>query len=324
VLTPASTPRPRTTEELLGPELLARLDRLEVLSRKVFAGKLPGERRSRRKGSSVEFDDYRNYVPGDDLRRIDWNVFARMDRFFVKLFREEEDQALHIAIDASASMDAGSPGKLVLAQRLAMALAYIGLVNQSRVIVSVLGAPGRPAFQQLAPMRGRRNAVRVARFILDNVWPPAGAAATDRPAAAAPFNDLLRTLALTRCGKGVLILISDFLVREDLKPGLNYLTGGGFDVHCLQVLSPGEMEPEKEGGGSVIGDLRLTDVETGGAAEVTVTAATIKQYKRRLEAYIESVRSACAARGIGHSLVRSDADLGGLITGYLRRKRLVG
>src|SRR5580765_6674127 len=117
-----SANRPSTIDELLGPELLSRLDRLDVLSRKVFAGKLPGERRSRKRGTSVEFDDYRNYVAGDDLRRVDWNVFARLDKFFLKLFREEEDLALHIAIDASASMDAGSPSKLVFAQRLAMAL----------------------------------------------------------------------------------------------------------------------------------------------------------------------------------------------------------
>src|SRR5262245_27948309 len=103
MLAPSRAPGPRTMEELLGAGLIGALDRLDVLSRKVFAGKLPGERRSKKRGQSVEFDDYRNYVPGDDLRHIDWNVFARLDRFFVKLFREEEDLALHVVIDASAS-----------------------------------------------------------------------------------------------------------------------------------------------------------------------------------------------------------------------------
>ena len=124
-------------DELLGPDLAARLDRLDVISRKIFAGKLPGERRSKRRGRSVEFDDYREYVPGDDLRHIDWNVYARLDRFFIKLFREEEDLAVHILLDASPSMDAGGgerePSKLVFAQRLAMAVAYVSEMLRARL-----------------------------------------------------------------------------------------------------------------------------------------------------------------------------------------------
>ncbi len=312
---------------------MARLDRLDVLSRKVFSGKLPGERRSRRRGSSVEFDDYRNYVPGDDLRRIDWNVFARLDRFFVKLFREEEDQALILVVDASPSMDAGSPSKLVFAQRLAMALGYIGLVNHQRVVAAVIGAPGRPVLQQLAPIRGRRNTQRLSSFLIDNVWPPR-ADAVDRASAgrdrsganaAEPFNEALKALALSRLGKGVLVLCSDFLIREDFRRGLNYLAGrSGFDVHCLRVLSPGELEPEKEGAGGVVGDLRLMDSETGAFAEVTVSGALLKRYKDRLTAHIESVRAACAARGMNHAMLRSDTDLTQLLLTYLRRRGLLG
>lgn len=325
MLAPASTPRPKSIEDLLGPELLARLDRLDVLSRKVFAGKLPGERRSKRRGSSVEFDDFRNYVPGDDLRHIDWNVFARLDRFFVKLFREDEDQALHIVLDASPSMDAGSPSKLVFCQRLAMAIGYIGLVNQSRVIVSAFGTPGRPVLRQLAPIRGRRNVQRLAAFILEEVWPPEGYAGGSGTGES--FNAALRQLALSRRGKGVLVLLSDFLVRDGYRAGLNYLAsagGGGFDVTCLQVLSPGELEPEREAGGAVVGDLRLTDAETGLGAEVTVSAALLKRYKQRVAEYIDGLRSACAARGMAHMMLRSDADLGPLLLTYLRRKGLLG
>ena len=313
-------------EDLLGPELIARLDRLEVLSRKVFSGKLPGERRSKRRGTSVEFDDYRNYVAGDDLRRIDWNVFARMDRFFIKLFREEEDQALHLVIDASASMDAGDPSKLVLAQRIAMALGYIGLVNHWRVVAAVIGAPGRRAVQQLAPLRGRRNAQRLADFVLKNVWAPEGEVREFGAGAAVSLPDGLRTLALSRRGRGVMVVMSDFLVREDLRRGLNYLAGGGlagdgFDVHCLQVLSPGELEPEKD---AVIGDLRLMDAETGAAAEVTVSGALLTQYKKRVRDYVDSVHAACVGRGMTHSMVRSDADVAALLTGYLRTRGLLG
>lgn len=326
MLAPAPTPRPTTIADLLGPGLMARLDRLDVLSRKIFAGKLPGERRSKKRGTSVEFDDYRSYVAGDDLRRVDWNVFARLDRFFVKLFREEEDLSLHLVIDASASMDAGEPSKLVFAQRLAMALSYIGVVNQNRVVLSVIGAPGRPLVQRLAPVRGRRNVRRLAAFILENVWAPEGYGLRGG-APAGSLNSALRSVALARRDRGVMVLMSDFLVREDVRTGLNYLAaagGGGFDVFALQVLSPGEMEPEKEAGGNVIGDMRFTDAETGAPAEVTVSGALLKQYKRRLESHIEAVKRACAARGMTHVLLRSDADLEKLLLDYLRRRGLLG
>ena len=300
-----------------------------MLSRKVFSGKLPGERRSRRRGASGEFDDYRDYVPGDDLRRIDWNVFARMDRFFIKLFREEEDQSLILVVDASPSMDAGSPSKLVFAQRLAMALGYIGLVNHQRVVPVIIGAPGRPAIQQLAPIRGRLNTQRLAAFILDQVWTPRADQGNPSERAgsdpAAPFTAALKALALSRLGKGVLVLLSDFLLREDLRKGLNSLAGRhGFDVHCLQILSQGELEPEREAAGSVVGDLRLLDAETGAFAEVTVSGALLRQYKDRVAAHIESVRAACAARGMNHAMLRSDTDLGPLLLTYLRRRGLLG
>lgn len=321
MLAPASTPRPRTLDDLLGADLIARLDRLDILSRKVFAGKLPGERRSRKRGASVEFDDFRNYIPGDDLRHIDWNVYARLDRFFIKLFREEEDLALHLVIDASASMDAGSPSKLAFAQRAALALAYIGLVNQDRVVITIINAPGRKPLQQLTPLRGRRALKRIADFILENVWAPEGASARS----SGSFTSAIKTLALSRQGKGVLVLFSDFLFPDDIREPLNYLAGGahGFDVYCLHTLSPGELNPEKESGG-ILGDLRLTDAESGAAAEVTVSTALLKKYKQRLAAHIETIRKACAGRDISHAVMPSDTDVATLLTGYLRRRGLLG
>jgi uncharacterized protein (DUF58 family) len=334
-----ATTRPTSIDELLGPALLARLDRLDILSRKVFAGRLPGERRSKRRGRSVEFDDYRNYVAGDDLRHIDWNVFARLDKFFIKLFREDEDLSFHIVIDASASMDAGeasrgigvsadasapfSPTKLVFSQRLAMSLAYIGLVNQNRVILSTIGVPGRRPVQQLSPIRGRLNTTRAARFILDSAAPADGSHPPP-----APLTDALKSIAHARSGKGVMVILSDFLVDEDLRPALNFLAGagggGGFDTYCIQVLAPGELEPEREAARGLVGDLRLTDVETGRAAEVTLSGALLKRYKQRLADHCETLRAACAARGMSHSVIRSDADIPDLLTGYLRTRGLLG
>ena len=331
------SPRPGSIDQLLGPELMGRLDRLDVLSRKVFAGKLPGERRSKRRGRSVEFDDYRTYVPGDDLRHLDWNVFARLDRFFVKLFREEEDLSLSIVLDRSRSMDAGEPSKLVFAHRLAMALGYVGLVNLNRVSVAAFGERGggeqgqSPQLVQLAPMRGRRNVRRLGEFLLTSLGSGEARGVSARRRELAPgsgdlFRAAMRAVALGHQGRGVVIVISDFLGIDDPSRGLNDVAGGrhGFDSYAVQVLAPGELEPEREAEAGLVGDLRLTDAESGRAAEVTVSAALIKRYKERLEGFLDRFGRACAARDIAHSLVRSDADLDALMLDYLRRRGLLG
>src|SRR5438034_11406481 len=116
------------TSLLLSPEFMARLDQLDVMSRKLLLGKMKGERRSKRRGQSVEFADYRNYVIGDDLRFIDWNIYARLDRLFLKLFLEEEDLSLYLLVDVSKSCDYGDPAKATYLKKVAAALAYIGLV----------------------------------------------------------------------------------------------------------------------------------------------------------------------------------------------------
>src|SRR5579862_2231211 len=147
---------------LLSPEFMARLDQLDLVSRKLLAGKLKGERRSKRRGQSVEFADYRNYVVGDDLRFIDWNIYGRLDRLFLKLFLEEEDLALYILIDVSKSCDYGNPNKAYYFKQVAAALAYIGLVNYNRVSVVAM-ADGVVA--ETGAMRGRRRVAQMIDFL---------------------------------------------------------------------------------------------------------------------------------------------------------------
>ena len=144
-------PTTRKLTDLLDPKFMARLDALDVLSRKILQGKLQGERRSKRRGQSVEFADHRPYVVGDDLRFVDWNIYGRLDQLFLKLFLEEQDLTVHILVDASASMAEGEPAKDLFAKKLAAALGYIGLVNNNRVTLS-LSPTGCAA--QLANMRG--------------------------------------------------------------------------------------------------------------------------------------------------------------------------
>jgi uncharacterized protein (DUF58 family) len=285
---------------------MARLDQLDVTSRKIFAGKLQGERRSKKKGQSVEFADYRQYSHGDDLRFVDWNVYARLDRLFIKMFLEEEDLSVIIAIDSSRSMDWGNPSKFVFSQRLAMALGYVGLVNHNRVSLYAFNSEG---LRPLPNLRGRRRTQEMGAWLLKL-----------EPGGAGGFDDGMRGIALTRQGKGVMIVLSDFMFKEGYEKGLRYLAGGGYDTFCIQTLAPEEIDPAKHGLG---GDLRLTDIEDDDVAEVTVTPALLRRYKENLDAYCGKLRDFCVRRGMMHLTIGTDTDLNALLLDYLRKRGLL-
>lgn len=336
-------PRPATMDELLDSRLIAQISSLDLTSRKIFAGKLKGERRSKKKGESVEFADHRPYVSGDDLRHIDWNIFGRLDRLFLKLFMEEEDLSLHVVIDATESSDCGSPHKFAYAQKLAMALGYIGLVNLNRVAVTALGGlyapPGSgsgpasaprdrgaadaptpnatagpgpgpdddgPAMHHIRDLRGRRRVADLARFLC-----------SIRPGGSVDFPSAAKRLALSRRGRGVMIVISDFFMKEGYEDGLRLLVGRGYDLFALQALSPQEVEPD------ITGDLRLVDVEDGDRAEITVSAPLLRRYKQNLAAYCDGLRAFCARREITALTVRTDTPHDTLLLDYLRRRGML-
>src|SRR5688572_10729333 len=170
-----TAPKPKRIDELLDSALMAKLEQVDVLSRKIFAGKLQGERRSKKRGISVEFADYRHYAHGDDLRFVDWNIYARLDKLFLKMFIEEEDLSLVIAVDTSASMNWGNPSKFIFGQKLAMALGYIGLANHNRVTLYGFDSGGvRP----LPSLRGRRRTQEMGRWLLN--LEPGGSSAFDQ------------------------------------------------------------------------------------------------------------------------------------------------
>ncbi len=298
--------RPRRVDELISGELMARLDQVDIMSRKIFAGKLQGERRSKKRGTSVEFADFRHYVHGDDLRFVDWNVYARLDRLFLKMFLEEEDLSLLIAIDSSASMDWGNPNKFVFAQQLAMALGYIGLANQNRVSLYAFNEGG---VLRLSNLRGRRRSREMGTWLLSH-----------EPGGQAAFNDAMRHIALSRQGKGVMVILSDFMFKEGYEKGLRYLSGGGYDTFCLQLLAPEEIDPGRHG---LAGDLKLTDLEDEDTAEVTVSAGLLKRYKDNLNAWCGKLREFCIRRAITHLTIDTSTDLTALLLDYLRKRGLL-
>ncbi len=315
-VTPNPT-RPETIDDLLDSELIARVGQLDYTSRKIFAGKLKGERRSKKRGESVEFADHRPYVEGDDLRHIDWNIYGRLDRLFMKLFMEEEDLSLHLVIDASASSDCGEPNKFLFMQQLTMALGYIGLINHNRIAVTTIGGRRIESDEDAVPalvssvrdLRGRRRTQDIARFLCS--MEPAGGSDD------VPFDEACKRIAMQRRGKGIMVLLSDFLIKEGYETGLRLLVGRGYDLMAIQVLSPQEVEPV------ITGDLRLRDVEDADLAEVTISAPLLKKYKATLGAYCDRWQTFCARREIGNLTVQSDTKIDTLILEYLRRKGLL-
>jgi uncharacterized protein (DUF58 family) len=288
---------------LLDPEFLARLEQLELVSRKIFVGRMKGERRSKRKGQSTEFADYRNYVIGDDLRFLDWNLYARLERLFIRLFMEEEDLHFYVLIDNSLSMDFGSPTKLHYARQVAAALGFVGLVNLDRVVIEAFNDRST---QVMPALRGRRSLWRMLDFLAK--IPPAGPGNLARA---------MRSFSLRAKGKGVVVLLSDFMDKGGDEEALRYLVARQMDFYVIQVLSQEEIEPE------IVGDLKLVDVEDDDVAEITVSGPLLKRYKQNLAAYRAALNDFCVKRGIAYLFTSNQVPFDRLVLTYLRQRGLV-
>jgi uncharacterized protein (DUF58 family) len=311
---PTNTPPPQGSRQAFLPNdldptvfdegFLRQLERLLLLLRSPVRGGLKGGRRSVKRGQSVEFADYRDYALGDDLRQLDWNVYARLEKLFVKLFVEEEDVTITILLDTSASMASGRPEKLVFAKRAAAALGYIGLASEDRVAVSALG--GRTSRRQ-TPLRGSGRVFRLLSN-LSAIQPAAGP--TDLVAAA-------RHAAAQLHGRGVVILMSD-LLDPAADRVIRELAATRSELIVLHILSPDELDPQLEG------DLRLVDTETGTGVDITADLATLDAYRSRLAAWKESFADLAARRRASYVDLSSDVPLNDLIFAELRRRRVLG
>lgn len=290
-------------DELLDPAFMNKLDQLALVSRKIFAGKMRGERLTKRRGESVEFADYRSYVVGDDLRFLDWNIYARLDQLFVKLFLQEEDLHVSVLLDMSKSMDWGEPGKWLYARRIAAAIAYIGLINFDRV--SLYGyANGLRG--QITGVRGRHLMFKLIGFLTNLTCE----GASNLPEAGKQF-------AIRHPQPGIVLVLSDFFEKPGYEEGMRYLLGRNYDLYAVQILSPEEIDPR------IVGDLRLTDVEDDDVAEVTVSRALINRYKQNLQAYCEQLREYCTRRGISYLFTSTEVPFDQIVLSYFRRRGLL-
>ncbi len=299
----ASPQKPRQSL-LLSPEFMARLDQLDIMSRKLLAGKMKGERRSKRRGQSVEFADYRNYVIGDDLRFIDWNIYARLEKLFLKLFLEEEDLSLYILCDVSKSCDFGNPNKAYYIKQVAAALGYIGLVNYNRVTIAAMN---NTVVADTGALRGRTKVNQMIDFITK--------LAADGPSDLAAS---CKRFAMANRRKGVCVVLSDFFDKGGYENGLRYVAGGNYDLFCVQTLSPQEIDPDLQG------DLKLKDIEDDDEAEVSITQPLIKQYKANLNAYCLSLKDYITRRGGTYLFTSTAVPFDTLVLNYLRERGLLG
>jgi uncharacterized protein (DUF58 family) len=285
---------------LLENETLARLERMRLAPRRRLTNRSRGEHHSAKGGSSTEFADYRDYVPGDDVRNVDWNIFARLERPYVKLYRHEEELQVVTIVDASSSMQFEE--KFLRAKQLAAAFGLMGLMNSERVSAYSCNHLGtEPAF--LPPCTGRISRRRLFDF-LENI-----AGGGDFP-----IERAIEAVLRRHRGRGIVILLSDFLTFGDLERPLNQLFSAGLEVFAVQILGPTEINPE------ITGDIRLVDCETSHSVDVTSAGDLLGIYEEHRLALEEELGILCRQRSGRFLSISSGDPLDWVLFDQLRRK----
>jgi len=293
-------------EHLITSKLLKRLEQFELIAKRRTKATMKGERRSRARGLSVEFADHRNYSHGDDLRYLDWNLYGRLDRLFLKLYEEERELPVTIFLDCSESMSFGEPRKFDFARQVTAAAGYVALAGYDRVSVRLFPSlkENELVGADLRSVRGRKSAMRFFQNINQLA---AGSTAS--------FNESLYRGAIESRASGLALVLSDFLDPEGYEKGLNTLISHGFQVSAVQILAPEEIEP------STYGDLRLVDSETANETEVTFGHYRLEQYQKTVRNFCQRLNEFCLSRGIAYFNVSSAASLEDL---FLKEMRAAG
>ena len=294
-------------ETLLTPPLLRKLEQFQLLASRRAKSTAKGERRSSARGQSVEFADYRNYSVGDDFRYLDWNLFGRLERLYLKVFEEERELPVRIFLDASESMAFGEPSKFHFARQVAAAIGYVALCGFDRVSVNMFPsrAENSASSGSLRSVRGKKSALA----LLQNL-------ARLQPGGSADLNESLWRGALEAKRAGLAVVLSDFLDPQGYEKGLNALIGRGFAVSAVQILAREEIEPK------TYGDLRLIDAENGIEREVTFGKYRLAQYQKMVLNFQQQLREFCQGRGMRFFTVASDQSLDTLLLKDFRKAQI--
>ena len=286
---------------LLDPEFLRTLERLQLVIRGRFRGNLSGRRMTSRAGMSLEFAEYKEYHPGDDLRYVDWNLYGRLGKLFIKVFTREEDVPVYIFLDVSRSMSVGNKSRV--AAQLAGALAYLGLKELNRVGIF----PFASSLTQGVPPRGGYGQIFQIFQFLQSI----------EPAGETSVDESLTHFTRVRRESGVAIVISDMLSEGGYEDGLARLRYHGYEVIVLHLLAREELDPD------VGGELRLQDVESEAELPMNVDESARRAYRARVRAFQDALERFCQERGMRYLRLSSDTPLDEMVTGALQEGAVV-
>ncbi|QDT35209.1 DUF58 domain-containing protein [Thalassoglobus polymorphus] len=261
---------------LLPNDVLARAERMRLNPLRRRTNRMRGEHMSGKGGTSIEFSDFREYVPGDDVRYIDWNIFSRLNEPYLKLYAHEEEMHVAILLDSSASMQ--FEGKFELARQVAAALGVMGLMSVERVSVYTCGQ-GRGQAPFLKPCSGRVSLKRFFQFLEQT-----------EPGGSIPIEQCLEDVLKQHSGKGIAVVISDFLTYGDVSRSFNLLHGSGLEIYGLQILGPTELNPE------LAGDMRFVDAESNATLDVSSVGELLGLYHQHRQALEDYLGAQCRKR----------------------------
>ncbi|HUW55569.1 MAG TPA: DUF58 domain-containing protein [Planctomycetota bacterium] len=300
---PSETPERSTREpqmtRLLDNRTLSRLERLRINSLRRFTDKRRGEHLAGRSGTSTEFSDYRDYVPGDDVRFVDWNIFARLNRPYLKLYHTEEEMHVVLLVDASSSMM--FENKLERALQLAASFTVMGLMGTERVSAAAFNSTGE-APTQIRRCIGRGSMMKVFRF-LEGI----------EGGGNAPVDDGIETFLKYHVGRGIAVILSDFLTFGDMRRAFNRLFSSGLETFGLQILGPSELDPE------VAGDVRFVDCETAETLDVS-PGELLGIYQEYREDYQRNLAQLCRQRSGRFVATSTEDSLEWVLFDLLRRR----
>ncbi len=286
---------------LFDKEFLRKLESLAFIARKLYHGSARGAHMSVRRGTSLDFADFRAYQPGDDFRTIDWGIYGRLDKLVVRLYAEEEDLTVHLLLDSSASMAFGAPPKIDYARRVAAALGYVGIGSLDRVGVTTFAAGLSGA---LAPRRGRAQLFHLLEHM--SALAPGGR------------TDIARSMeeyARRSRNPGLAVVISDLLddSLDGYRRGMQALLFHDFEVVLVHVLDREEISPGEQGA------LRLTDMETGQTLPLHVDKPLLAAYRARISGFFAEVESFCMKNRIEYLRAATIVPFEDVVLRYLRQ-----
>ncbi len=282
----------------LNDEFIGTLEQLALISKKVFYGGTKGSILSKKKGSSVEFADYRRYQQGDDIRYIDWNMYARLDKLFLKLFQDETNIYVYILIDTSRSMDFGLPTKLNYGLKVAAALSYIGISNMEQVGISTF-ASGLE--QRASPYQGKAQ----LKYIFDFLCHVVAGGQTN-------INRSLEMFAMSKNRPGIAIIISDFWDEKGYELGIKYLLEKKFEVSLIRLLTPEEYVPQ------VLGPLVINNTEGMEQLTLNVNRSILKSYHKLIAEHSRQLAGFCQTYNIAYVQALTEIPFDEMVLRYMR------